>query len=191
MCFNDLVVQMMDMGQKIPTPDHVADMLNTKGWNVQQVARMWTVSTWEDFGTSWTTAAIDRLGGKGAAAKLWVDMKELNKTGFPKRQAQQLDSPVVKKFKMDVAKQPCIPPPPTTLVNKVGMPVYSIEDRPTKTLHTLGMPWKDSPSKPSLRSSVQNDSSPNLKPSRRMAAGAAEGQIKEKSYLIFLKSDMG
>ena len=43
--FNELVVQLMDMDidHKLPTPDHVAELLNNRGWNVQQVAQVWTV----------------------------------------------------------------------------------------------------------------------------------------------------
>ena len=144
---------------------------------MQQVAQVWTVSPWEDFGSHWTSAAIDRLGGKGAAAKLWLDLKSQHRTGFPKRPAQHTENNSSKRFRVDDGLPP---PPPASLASKVGTPVVSIESRPSMASYQLGMPKKGTNSDHLLTYNVQSDSSPPLKPSRKVAVPRRRFGAKEK-----------
>ena len=103
MNFDKLVVQMMDvdLNCKVPISDHIAESLNTNGWNLKQVASVWTVSTKEQPQGVWCKDAIESLGGKGAIARIWDRLKSDSLTGFPKRAAETLESQNVKKQKLD------------------------------------------------------------------------------------------
>ena len=49
----------------------------------------------------WSVSAIDKLGGKGTAARVWNELKEAHKPGFPKRPAASDIIRPIKKFKKD------------------------------------------------------------------------------------------
>ena len=68
--FEQLVVEMMDVNitSKIPTSEHIATTLNEKGWNMEQVALVWTVSSGNPVGSSWDDVGIEQLAGKGAVS---------------------------------------------------------------------------------------------------------------------------
>ena len=101
--FDNLVVQMMgvDLNCKVPTPDHIAESLNSNGWDLKQVASIWTVSTREQPQGAWSKDALESLGGKGAVARIWDRLKSDSLTGFPKRSADTLDSHSLKKQRLD------------------------------------------------------------------------------------------
>ena len=87
--FESLVVQMIDISleHKVPTANDIADTLTQKGWDLRQVAGVWSVSSDNSWDDCWLVSAIDRLGGKGTTARVWNELKEAHKTGFPKRPA--------------------------------------------------------------------------------------------------------
>ena len=84
--FESLVVQMIDISleHKVPTANDIADTLTQKGWDLRQVAGVWSVSSDNSWDDCWSVSAIDRLGGKGTTARVWNELKEAHKTGFPK-----------------------------------------------------------------------------------------------------------
>ena len=87
--FEQLVVQMMDIdiSPRIPTSQHIAESLNKNGWDLGQVAAVWTVGT-EPMTGHWTDSAIDALGGKGSLNRIWNELKANSRTGFPKRRCE-------------------------------------------------------------------------------------------------------
>ena len=87
--FESLIVQMVDISldNKVHTPNDIADTLAQKGWNLGQVAGVWSVPAGDNHDSCWTVSAIDKLGGKGTTARVWNELKEAKKTGFPKRPA--------------------------------------------------------------------------------------------------------
>ena len=87
--FESLIVQMVDVSldNKVHTANDIANTLAQKGWNLGQVAGVWSVSAGNSQDNCWTVSAIDRLGGKGTTARVWNELKEAHKTGFPKRPA--------------------------------------------------------------------------------------------------------
>ena len=85
--FEDLVIQMLDLSvdRKLSTPDAISDMLNEQGWNADQVARVWQVSTDPHSNPEWTHEKLMKLGGKEVAIEIWSTLKEKELTGNPKR----------------------------------------------------------------------------------------------------------
>ena len=85
--FEDLVIQMLDlsMDRKLSTPDAISGMLNDQGWNADQVARVWQVSTGPQNDPEWTHEKLMELGGKEVAIDVWNTLKEKKLTGNPKR----------------------------------------------------------------------------------------------------------
>ena len=124
--FSDLVVQMMDLrvGQRVATPADIAHNLNAKGWNVAQVSSVWNVSPTVAYEPHWNELALDSLGGKGLASRVWLELKSNSLTGFPKRAADDIAAVESKKLKLDSSKKVGkdsfeIAPPATPLVGQL------------------------------------------------------------------------
>ena len=118
--FERLVVEMMDIdiSGKVPTPEHIATTLNENGWNMQQVASVWTVSTKVDVSQHWNDSGIEMLAGKGAISRIWDRLKTDSLTGFPKRPASDMESGSHKRQKTEVSTKlssSCHPATPPTL----------------------------------------------------------------------------
>ena len=94
--FENLLVLMMDVdiSKRVPTPDAVAPLLNSNGWDMQQVSSVWSVSTTKPSNSVWDNAGIEALAGKGAVSRIWNQLKADNLTGFPKRRAEEHGSGV-------------------------------------------------------------------------------------------------
>ena len=83
--FESLIVQMVDVSldNKVHTANDIADTLAQKGWDLGQVAGVWSVSAGNSQDNYWTVPAIDRPGGKGTTARVWNELKEAHKLVFP------------------------------------------------------------------------------------------------------------
>ena len=111
--FESLVVEMMDINisSKVPTSGHIAATLE-KGWNMEQVASVWSVSTANPIGSVWNDQGIEQLAGRGALSRIWNKLKSDHLTGFPKRPAQDDDARCAKKQRFEVSN--CSFASPTT-----------------------------------------------------------------------------
>ena len=99
--FSDLLVQMMDLqvGEKIATPDHIADSLNRQGWHAGQVSSVWNVSSQVNDSKEWDIGLLKHLGGNNVLIDTWSKLKEGFHTGFPKRAAPEQAVGTCKKFR--------------------------------------------------------------------------------------------
>ena len=117
--FESLIVQMMDVdiSRKVPTPDAVASLLNSNGWDMRQVSSVWSVSTKEPSYNVWDQASIEALAGKGAVSRIWNQLKADNLTGFPKRRAEEHGSGVAnyKRIKVSPVALACKATTPSQL----------------------------------------------------------------------------
>ena len=80
-----------------------AHNLNAKGWCVSQVSSIWNVSPTMAYESHWNEHALDKLGGKGLASRVWLDLK--SNSGFPKRAADDIATVESKKLKLDSPKK--------------------------------------------------------------------------------------
>ena len=181
--FSSLVMQMMDLGldQRLPTTQHVAEILNDRGWNPQQVARVWSVPTGKATHQRWSDELLKGLGGKDILTEVWLGLKENHMTGFPKRQAMDDVLTPVKRMKMDgcysssSSSSLASPPPPSLVeVSKsiatkavlCSSNVYANETLPSNS-----------------------DSSPSLKQPRGRTAKRRRPALREKITWWFRKQD--
>ena len=88
-----LVIDMMEIGldERIPTTEHISQALNKNGWNLGEVANVWSSSAKVADG-QWNEAAIEALGGIGSVSRIWHELKSAHLCGFPKRSAEDPSS---------------------------------------------------------------------------------------------------
>ena len=102
LAFLDLVLQILDLDirEKVATSDPIAMGLNNRGWDVAGVSSIWQVSPSIEYEASWNDTALERLGGKGMASRVWLSLKNKNLTGFSKKAGTTMESFGNKKRKM-------------------------------------------------------------------------------------------
>ena len=85
--FENFLIEMMDLevDGRVPTSEHIAPMLANNGWNLQEVASIWTVSSAGPPAGTWNDSAIEKLAGKGAVNRIWNSLNPIS------RQASQRD----------------------------------------------------------------------------------------------------
>ena len=85
--FANLVVQMLDLelGERVPTSDAIPGLLENKGWNMKEVAGIWSVTPLCTGGNTWTEKSLDYMGGRGTCSNVWNKLKDSQLTGCPKR----------------------------------------------------------------------------------------------------------
>ena len=74
--------------------------LNNMGWDVAGVSSIWQVSPSIEYEASWNDTALERLGGKGVASRVWLSLKDKNLTGFSKKAGTTMESFGNKKRRM-------------------------------------------------------------------------------------------
>ena len=91
LAFEDLLIQMLNLGvdDRLATSYDVQDILNSQGWNVEQVSKVWTVGPDIAYSSAWDTQSLERLGGKKILSKVWESLKGMRLTGHHKRSAQE------------------------------------------------------------------------------------------------------
>ena len=77
----------LDIGEKVATPDEIPANLNKKGWNIQEVSRVWRAASLSEHDKSWTHESLKILGGNDVLVDTWSRLKADKLTGFPKRSA--------------------------------------------------------------------------------------------------------
>ena len=89
--FEDLIVQMLDLevGERVSTSSQIPDLLNSKGWNVQQVSQVWSVGPTMDHSQYWDVDTLKRLGGRDIFGKVWHELRDKKMAGHHKRAADE------------------------------------------------------------------------------------------------------
>ena len=102
--FENFLIEMMDLevDGRVPTSEHIAPMLANNGWNLQEVASIWTVSSAGPPAGTWNDSAIEKLAGKGAVNRIWNSLKSNQQTGFPKRPRTEDESGPKKRFRQSL-----------------------------------------------------------------------------------------
>ena len=180
--FSELVMQMMDLDldQRVPTTHHVAEILNDRGWNPQQVARVWSVPADNASHTRCSDGLLRMLGGKDILTEVWLGIKGNHMTGFPKRPAVDAACTPVKRLRMDGCRSSSISSalasPPSSNVVEVSNVVSDDMVNHSVYLANLMLP-------------SQNDSSPALKQRRGRTARRRKPALREKIIWWFIRQD--
>ena len=81
----------LSVSTKVATVSDVPDLLNQNGWNMGQVASVWSVGPTTSSQQSWDIASLKKLGGPKILSNVWASLRSSNNAGHHKRPADDSD----------------------------------------------------------------------------------------------------